>query len=290
MILTSTAGSVDSVILREYFDRLVRQASGDAKPDPTFYGAWWQSEDPDAGLDWHAIAQANPALDDGRLSRDFIEGEYAGPKELWRQERLNHWLDVLAAGAFGPGQWAACRTPDPLAGSDGPFTLGVAVGPDWQRATVTVATIRPDGKVGVGVLADMRATEAEPLTAEAVIRTVHDFAGYAVAVAFDNSAAGAPAFRRDMEESGFPWDPLTPSALVAACMDTVELVQAGLLAHDDPLLDAQVAMTGRRAVGTEGAFRFARSVSTGPIDAMLAMTFAAHGARYNADVGIYIPA
>jgi hypothetical protein len=289
MVLTSTAGDPDSVVLRSFYDKLKRQSTGDDQPDPSFYGVWWQSEDPNAGLDWDAIEQANPALGDGRLSRDFIAGEYGGPADLWRQERLNHWLDTTSASAYGAGQWSACRAETPLAESDGPFCLGVSVGPDWQRATIVAAAIRPDGRVGAEVVKDMRATDLHPLTAEQVIAAVHGFDGYVVGAAFDTSAAGAPAFRRDRDETGFPWLQLTTSGLVAACMDVAECVQSGILAVCDPLLDAQVALTGRRPVGTEGAFRFARNASSGPIDGHLAMVYAVHTARSNADIGIYIP-
>ena len=288
MILTSTAGGPESVLLRRFYDQLVRQSTGDAKPDPTFYGAWWQSEDPEAGLDWEQIAQANPAIHDGRLSRDFIEGEHNGPPEIWRQERLNHWIDTIAASAFGPGQWAAARRPDPLADATGPYVLGVSVGPDWLRATVGVASLRVDGSLGVGVLHDLRAQAGHPLTADDVIQAVHSFEGYPAAVLYEGGAAGAPAFKRDAEQTGYPWEELTPAKVAAACGDVAELVQAGLLAVDDPLIDAQVATMGRRPVGMEGAFRFARNVSTGPIDAALAMTWAAHGARRKPVTNIHV--
>src|SRR6185295_8134755 len=76
MILTSTAGQADSVVLRAFYDRLRRQASGDEEPDPAFYGAWWESEDDEAQLDWSQIRQANPALGDGRLSEAAIRSEH----------------------------------------------------------------------------------------------------------------------------------------------------------------------------------------------------------------------
>jgi phage terminase large subunit-like protein len=72
-LLTSTAGFADSVVLREYYDRLRRQAAGDEAPDPSFYGAWWESEDPEAGLDWPQIRQANPSP---RIDREAITSEY----------------------------------------------------------------------------------------------------------------------------------------------------------------------------------------------------------------------
>jgi hypothetical protein len=59
-------------------------------------------------------------------------------------------------------------------------------------------------------------------------------------------------------------------------MDATEMILSTRLAVDDPLLDAQIPLTGRRAVGQEGAFRFSRSESLGPIDAVMAMTMAVH--------------
>lgn len=291
MLLTSTAGTMESVVLRSWFEQLVRQSTGEDKPDPTFYGAWWQSLDPDAGLDWDELGRANPALSDGRLSRSFVEMEHRTmPPELWRQERMNHWLDTLSIGAFGAGQWENARTPEPVPERADIYHLGVSVGPDWERATITLSAQREDGRVGTGVYRDLRAAPGDALTAKDIIDAVHAFPGYAASVSFEASSAGAPAFRRDRDETGWQWTELRPSDVVAACMDTVELVQAGMLAVDDPLLDAQVALAGRKPVGVEGAFRFARSVSTGPIDALLAATFSTYAARFASDVGIYIPA
>ena len=68
------------------------------------------------------------------------------------------------------------------------------------------------------------------------------------------------------------------------------MIMAGRLAVDDPLIDAQVAGAARRPVGQDGAFRFARNASLGPIDAVMAMAFAAHSAAYSAaEPTLYVP-
>jgi hypothetical protein len=279
MLLTSTAGHADSIVLRAFYDRLVRQAKGDEKPDPTFYGAWWQSENPDAGLDWRQVGQANPALGDGRLTRQAIASDFSLlPADSWRRERLNHWVDARVEGSFRPGQWAACRLPSPLEDLVGPFALGIDVQPGWERATVTVAGLRADGRVGVEVYRDIRADAAAPVTGDRIIEVVRGFPAidYVMAIAYDQVSGAAPAFVRAAMEDGLPWEPLKANQVVAACMDLDELVVSGRLAVDDPLLDAQIPMAGRRAIGFEGAFRFSRKDSPGPIDAVLSMTFAAH--------------
>ena len=280
MILTSTAGQEDSVLLRAFYDRLVRQSSGDEKPDPTFYGAWWQSEDPDAGLDWKQLRQANPALGDGRLQRAAIRSEYALlPKASWQRERLNHWVDTRAENApFRPGVWAALRTRDPLSGLEGPFALGIGVAPGWTRATIAVAGIRPDGRIGGEIYRDFR----DDPTPGQITDAIDAFAieRWPQVIAYDASSGGAGEFERHGRESGQNYDPLKPGAMVAATMDVSEMIMAGRLAVDDPLLDYQLPKVVKRMVGADGAFRFSRGESLGPIDAIEAMVLAAHAIAF----------
>lgn len=285
MLLTSTAGFVDSIVLRDFYDRLVRQASGAEAPDPTFFGAWWESEDPDAGLDWRAIRQANPSP---RLPKAAVEAEFRTfPPDQWKRERLNHWIDEEAIRAIGAAQWARCRQPDPLDVTDGPFAVGVDIGPRWERATVTVAGVRPDGRIGAVIYREL----VENVTAESIVDTVHGFPGIdqTMAIVYDGASGGAAAFARAATEVGWPWTVQRPNELVAASMDVTELIMSGRLAVDDPVFDAQIATTGRRDVGQDGAFRFSRAHSTGPIDAILAMTMAVHTIAKHAAPSIYVP-
>jgi hypothetical protein len=278
LLLTSTAGYADSVVLRDYYDRLRRQATGDELPDPSFYGAWWESDDENAGLDWRQIRKANPS---SRIDRAAITSEHRDlPPDSWRRERLNHFVDVIVAGAFNPGVWAACRTRKPLDGLSGPYALGVDVQPGWERATVCVAGIRQDGRVGVEVYADIRGTEHDPVTAARIVAVVERFPDELVTIAYDSVSGAAPAFSRHGDESGLPWEALKPGAVVDACMDVDEMIRSGRLAVDDPLLDAQIPLAARRPVGQEGAFRLSRAASLGAIDGVMAMTLAAHAIVY----------
>lgn len=281
MLLTSTAGQADSVVLRSFYDRLRRQASGDEKPDPTFFGAWWQSDDADAGLDWSQLKQANPALGDGRLTRAAITAEYSIlPPDSWRRERLNHFVDTVAEGAFHPGVWARCRQERPLEGLGGPYALGIGIEPGWSRATIVATGIRSDGRVGVEVFRDIRSSPDSPVTSERIIGEVRRFPDAVAVVSYDQSSGGAPAFAREADESPLTWKGLKPAGIVAACMDVDEMIRSGRLAVGDPLIDAQIPMTARRNVGPDGAFRWSRVHSSGPIDAVEAMTFAAHAIAF----------
>jgi hypothetical protein len=277
IILTSTAGNLESVVLRAFYDRLRRQAVGEDAPDASFYGAWWQSESPDAGLDWEQLAQANPSLDDGRLSRAAITAEHAIlPPDSWRRERLNHWVDTVADLAISPAQWASCQLPEPLALSAPPYALGIDVAPGWDRATICAAAIRPDGRVGVEVYRDIR----EDVTVERLLAEVNAFPEPVRVIAYPSVSGAASGFQRDGTLNARPWDELTPGMVVSACMDVSEMIGAGRLAVGDPLIDAQARTVAKRDIGQDGAFRFSRRHSSGPIDAFMAMTFAAHAAAY----------
>jgi len=282
MLLTSTAGHADSVVLRAFYDRLRRQAAGAEAADPTFYGAWWESEDDSAGLDWDQVIQANPSLGN-RLTKQAILTDYSIlPPDGWRRERLNHFVDTVADAAISPAAWGAIRSPSPLAGVDGPFALGVDIQPGWERATIAVAAQRADGRIGAEIYKDLRREEGDPITAGRLIDAVHSFPEPIVAVAYDQVIGAASAFERDGQEHWTPWDPLKPGAVMAACMDVNEMILSGRLAVDDPLVDAQVPHVARRNIGQDGGFAFNRLASTGPIDAFMAVTFAAHAIAYGA--------
>jgi hypothetical protein len=286
LLMTSTAGFEDSLVLRSFYDRLVRIATGDEKPDDTFYGAWWQSDNPEAGMDWRQIKQANPSLGD-RLSRAAVASEYALiPTPSWKRERLNHWVDSREANsAFKPGVWAACRIREPLEDNEGPFALGIGVAPGWERATIAVAALRADGRIGVEVYRDLR----EDVTPEKVTAAVDAFGHerWAQTIAYDASSGGAGAFERHGQEAGLAYDGLKPGAMVAATMDVSEMVMAARLAVDDPLLDFQLPGVVKRPVGADGAFRFSRGNSLGPIDAIEAMTLAAHAIAFTNLPGLH---
>lgn len=283
MLMTSTAGHKESVVLRSFYDKLKRIAKAESEPDPSFYGAWWESSDPDAGLDWDQLKQANPALGDGRLTQAAIKSEYSIlPPDSWKRERLNHFLDVTAPGAFNWAVWDACRLPDALDGLTGPYALAVDVHPGWSRATICVAAKRPDGRIGVEVYKDLRAEPTNPLTPDRIIKAIEAFPGQVQTIAYDSVGAMAGDLSRHEALTGLPYDVLGPSQMVSACMDFDSMVRSGTLAADDPLLDAQIQLAAKRPIGQDGGFRFSRKHSLGEIDAVLSATLAAHAIAFQA--------
>jgi hypothetical protein len=126
------------------------------------------------------------------------------------------------------------------------------------------------------------------LTAERIIAEVKAFPDPVVSVTYEGISGGLASFRRDADVSGIPWVELKPHDVMRACMDVTEMIQSAKLAVDDPLLDAQIAWTARRPVGPDGGFRFSRSESAGPIDAVMAMTFAANAIQATQRTGFHL--
>jgi hypothetical protein len=136
--------------------------------------------------------------------------------------------------------------------------------------------------VAVEVLHDFRGSEDHPVEADQVTAAIAAFAldHPLQVIAYDASGALAPSAARHALATGLPYDPLKPGAVVAACMDLDELIGSVRLAHNDPLLDYQLPLAAKRPVGTDGAWRWGIRASAGDVDAIVAMTYAAHAITY----------
>jgi hypothetical protein len=84
-------------------------------------------------------------------------------------------------------------------------------------------------------------------------------------------SGGAGEFERHAIEQGIAYDGLQARGHVAATMDVSEMIMAGRLAVDDPLLDHSNPHGGEADGWPRWAFRFSRGESLGPIDAIEAM-------------------
>jgi hypothetical protein len=282
MLMTSTAGYADSVVLRAMHDRLYRQATGAEQHDPSFLGLWWRADDDDVGLDWDQLQKANPSLQGERLSRRMIESEYLIlPKGSWIRERLNRWHDERVDAPFSIAAWGACRVPQPLSPERvaGGYVIACDVLSTWAEGSIIVAALRKDGKVGVEVHRQLLARTDQPLTAPDFTREVALIASKIKvdAIVYSASSALAPAFERHAAESNLPYQSIAATKNIMACADFAEAVTARRLAHDDPFLDSQVASAQRRFIGSDGAWRWTISgvPITGVVGATLAVAIAA---------------
>ena len=292
MLMTSTAGYADSVVLRAMHDRLYRQHTGAEQHDPTFLGLWWRADDDDIGLDWEQLQKANPSLDGGRLSKQMITSEYLIlPRGSWVRERLNRWHDERVDAPFSIAAWGACRLPNPLDPShvEGGYVIACDVLSTWGEGSIIVAALRKDGRVGVEVHRHLLARTERPLTAPDFTREVAAIAAkFKVdAIVYSASSALAPAFERHATETGLPYLSIGASRNIMACADFAEAVAAKRIAHDDPFLDSQVASAQRRFIGKEGAWRW--TISGTPITGVIGMTLSvAIAAKSVAPVQVFL--
>lgn len=292
MLMTSTAGFADSVVLRAMYDRLYRQATNAEQHDPSFMGLWWRADDDDVGLDWEQLMKANPSLDGGRLSRTLIANEYGVlPRGSWVRERLNRWHDERVDAPFSIAAWGACRFPSPLqpSGVAGNYVIACDVVSTWSEGSIIVAAMRHDGRVGVEVHRHLIGRTDVPLTADDFVREVAAIAKKVPvdAIVYTASSPLAPAFERHAVESQLPYQSISASKVLMACADFAEAVTSKRLAHDDPFLDSQVAGAQRRFVGKDGAWRW--TISNNPVTGLVATTFAvAIAAKTSAPVQVFL--
>ena len=279
MLMTSTMGYADSVVLRAMYDRLYRQATGAEQPDETFLGLCWQADDDDVGLDFDRLRLANPALDDGRLSRKMIEAEYSIlPTGSWVRERLNRWHDERVDAPFTLAAWGACRQKEPLDPEalppDVKYTVAVDVTSTWSEGSIIVAAQRKDDRVGVEVHRYFQSRPNIPLSADVFLQECDRLAQKfnIEQIVYATSSALAPMMERYKVMRQIECTPITSVRNMMACHDFAEAVLHGRIAHDDPHLDSQVGMAQRRFIGQDGQWRW--TISLTPITSVVATTFA----------------
>jgi len=282
MVYLSNAGTDTSVVLNALKLR--------AENDPGLAYLEWSAAPGRRADEMAGWREANPAMGHKDGIAESLKAEYrahrlGGTLAVFETEHLCRWASGLRPIAFRQETWATLHCPDPLKENEGPFALGIGVAPGWERATIAVAALRSDGRIGVEVFRDLREDVGPQMITAAVAGFVAE--QWAQVVAYDASSGGSGEFERHAQEQGIAYDALKPGAMVAATMDVTEMIMAGRLAVDDPLLDHQILMVVKRMVGPDGAFRFSRGDSLGPIDAIEAMLLAAHAIAFSNMPGLH---
>jgi hypothetical protein len=282
MLMTSTAGFGDSVVLRAAYDRTVRYSTGEEDADPRFLGIWWCATHDDVGLEWDELEKANPSLVGNRLSRDSIEAEYLIlPKGSWIRERLNRWSDERVDAPFSMKAWGYGRIASgPLdpAEVESRYVIGVDCTSIWSEGTIVVAAMRRDGRVGVEVHRHLNSRPNLPLRAQDFVTEIEKINDRVdvQAIVYNLSSVLAPGFERHKTITGLPYQAISSQQNVVACVDFAEAVTSKRIAHNDPFLDGQMSKAQRRMIGGDGAWRWA--ISKTPITGIIAATLAAHTA------------
>lgn len=241
----------------------LRKRSRSADPGRLWF-AEWGNETAGPGLDWDAVAAANPGLG-YRILPEFVQDEQAAlpPSEFLRERLGVAEAEDSGSNMFGPGRWQACGDPDSAVNMPAAFT--VDIDPDQQWASCAVAA-----RSGQDVLVEL--VERRPGTGWVVEYARAFCARWSVPVVYDPRSPTA-GLVPDLVTAGVPVQELPGGEFSAACAALQRAVIEGTVRHraqrqlDDAVYAAAVRQTGDSWV-------WARARSDLDISPLVAVTLA----------------
>lgn len=271
---TSSAGMPTSDQLRRVRDR---GRAGNAERLAYFE----YSAHEEASLDdWHARAQANPALG-YRIQADFIDTERAAlPDNEFARERLGIWPDDGHLSVIAEKTWRSLADPVSRARTSSPLVFAVDVNPERSAAAIASAGIREDGKVHTKVV-DFR--EGAQWT---IARIVDLHYRYNPAAILLDPSGPVGSIVAELKDNG-----IEPTLVSAR-----DMAQACGAFHDDAIndrfrhCDQEALNTALRSATTRNlgdAWAWHRRESGADISPLVATTLAVWGYRaYGGDGGV----
>ena len=154
-------------------------------------------------------------------------------------------------GPIDPARWALlidANTPPP---DDATVRLALDAPPDRKSATFSVAGVRSDGLLYVGIREHLPPTskDSQSLKDRVVAQALHYSQGHKTAVILPPSSP-ARAWKADLVAAGVSLDEMTPAEYAEACGRITDAVNDGTLRHrGNPDLDAAVAGLAAKASG-----------------------------------------
>jgi phage terminase large subunit-like protein len=266
LIGITTAGDDASLLLK----RLYKQgADAVAGKDERFGFFLWEAPEGSTLSDHQAIKVANPAVAAGRVSIDNVLSDIKGQPET-EQQRYTFNRFVAAINPWLPTHlWTGCNKAQvPL--DSNPMVLAVDVSPDWDYATLAVATRDEDSKVLTTQLAEWMTRP----TQEKLVKAVKDFCQYNSNVIVTMDSYRLRATSEELERQGTEVHLLNQSDVLQACAQVYAAIAQGRVQHAfDPLLSVQVPRGKRKNVGEH--WRISREDTVGTeIDALMSTVFA----------------
>jgi hypothetical protein len=239
--IVSTAGTDDSVFLRERIEDGRARVDADERADVAYF-EWSAPDDADPAdpATWRAAMPALGTLidlDTVRKDRAAMDaGEFA-------RAYLNRWTPS-GAPVFDLASWTRCR--DASSSPAGPVAFGVDVSPDRTSGTIAAAGGRRDGRIHVELIERRPGTDWIPGRIDELVRKHRP-----VAVALDPaSPAGSLVTDLSQLRRVPPLVLLTGRAYAQACGALFDDVQSGRLAHrGQPALDDAAAGARKRTLG-----------------------------------------
>lgn len=220
--------------------------------------------------------ETNPSLG-GRLNLTTVHDEFGSMSpEMFRRERLGEWPEgMFGARAFKMPVWNE-RKADPPA--DGTVVFGVKFSADGSHVGLAAAVRPAEGPVHV------EAIEQRPMGdgTQWLVDFLVDRKDRTAQVVVDGrSGVGflVEALRTEGVGSKVILTPTLDQVITAHTMTNQGITEGGLTHSGQPELDKQVKDTGRRKIGTSGAFGWEALSPDGSVSLVDAMTLAFWGAR-----------
>lgn len=276
VLMISTAGSSDSELLRQVYDRGKAIESG-AVVDETFLMDWAEADvtlDPHTGEDVRAVMarQANPHVDLFGTLPFVLQRWHEIPEHEWRRYFANQWWTPPLDSWLPSGAWEACAG-DPALDPTLPTFLGVDMA--LKHDSIAVVTVQPQPSGLIHTSAHIWYPQGSMIDVAAVenhIRGQHR-ALNVTEVSYD------PAFfersAQALADEGVPMleFPQSAARMVPACQIAYELINGRRVIHDgDPLFADQVVSACPRE--TDGGWRVSKGKSKRKIDACVALVMA----------------
>ena len=240
--------------------------------------AWHEwSAASDAALDDRDVwRQVNPALINGRLQFEVIEGERARfSDDGFGRERLGMWENGSNSEVIDSGSWALVA--DAASMAIDRLSLAVDVSPDRSVGSVSLAGQRADGswhveldeqRTGTGWIAPWIIARCERNTIRAVVI---------------DGASPAASIIDDLKRAKVKVTTTGAREMAAACGQFYDGVMERWLRHtDQPQVNAALSVARKRPLGDAWAWN--RKTATSDITPIVAATLALWGAQNSAVV------
>lgn len=251
---TSSAPHATSTVLHAVRSR----ALDPDDDDRLMYVEWGNNADADEN-DFEAIRRANPAVPI-HISEEYIRQEirtFSGDPELveeHRRERLGIPTPLLGSDEtrpIDPARWAQLVDASTAPPDNPTVRLALDAPPDRKTATFSVAGVRADGLLYVGIREHLppTGTDTQSLKDRVVAQALYYTHGHATPLILPPSSP-ARAWKADLSSAGVLLDEMTPAEYAEACGRITDAVNDGTLRHrGNPDLDAAVAGLAARASG-----------------------------------------
>ena len=167
IICFSNAGDPDSIVLRQLRSQALEKIDGtkandfggNVDADQLALFEWSAPDKADTG-DMKALAQANPALNYGRLTeRALLANRDTFPESKFRSECMCQQVETILPEPFPDGAWLGGQDSDSFIREDSELYWGIDLSQDRRWAVIAVCGMREDGNYHVEIVERRPGTE-----------------------------------------------------------------------------------------------------------------------------------